>query len=164
MPRETIQKDNPTLENTESNRMDLSSIQLKRQVVVKTLVTDQFREKARIDLSEEMRLIDSQLEQLENQYQASLKQIENMARNGQNVSKQLTQLNRDVQEKRVQLENLKMQVASNLSNLDRVQDGETVMTGVLENYADIRIGDNIYEKIRGAEILIENGIVKSIRG
>ena len=143
-------------------KKEVSSIQLKRQVTVKSLVNENFRQKARTELSDELHLIDAQLEQLENQYQATLKQIETMAKSGQNVGKQLDQLNREAQEKRSQLANIKMQVASNIANLDRVQNGEMVVTGVLENYVDIQIGDNIYEKLRGAEVIIEDGVVKSI--
>lgn len=140
------------------------SIQLKRQVTVKSLVTETFRQRAKDELSEELKLIDSQMEQLENQYQATLKQIETLAKSGQNVSKQMDQLNREAQEKRSQLANVKMQVATNLANVDRVQNGDLVVTGVLENYVDIKVGDNIYEMLRGAEVIIEDGIVKSILG
>ncbi len=145
-------------------KQELSSLQLKRQVVVKSMVTDKFRQRAKNELSDELKLIDSQLEQLENQYQASLKQIEAMAKSGQNVQKALAQLNKEVQDKRTQLSNVKVQVASNLSNLDRVKDGDMVVTGVLENYVDIKIGDDIYNKLRGAEIILEDGVVKSILG
>lgn len=142
----------------------VKSIQLKRQVTVKSIVTEDFRSKAKEELSDELKLIDSQLEQLEIQYQATLKQIENLAKSGQNVSKHLEQLNMEAQEKRSQLANVKMQVAGNLANVDRVNNGDMVITGVLENYVTIEIGDNIYDKLRGAEIIIEDGIVQSISG
>lgn len=150
--------------STGQGKTQLSTIQLKRQITIKSLVNETFREKARTELSDELRLIEAQLEQLENQYQATLKQIESMAKAGQNISKQLDQVNREAQEKRSQLANIKMQVASNLANLDRVQNGDMVVTGVLESYADINIGDNIYEKLRGAEIILENGLVTKILG
>lgn len=147
-----------------NGKVSMTSIPLKRQVTVKSLVTEQFRQKARGELSDELRLIESQLEQLENQYQSTLKQIENLARSGQNVTKQFEQLNKEAQEKRNQLTNVKMQVSTNIANLDRVKNGDLVVTGVLENYVDVQIGDNIYEKLRGAEVIIEDGVVKSILG
>jgi hypothetical protein len=147
-----------------AGKVELPSIPLKRQVTVKSLVNEGFRQKARTELSDELKLIESQLEQLENQYQATLRQIENLAKTGQNVTKQFEQLNMDAQEKRAQLNNVKMQVSTNITNLDRVQNGDLVVTGVLENYVDIRVGDNIYDKLRGAEVIIEDGVVKSILG
>jgi SMC interacting uncharacterized protein involved in chromosome segregation len=140
----------------------LNSISLKRQVTVKSLVTEAFREKARTELSDELNLIEAQSQQLEAQFQGSLRQLENMAKSGENVSRHLDQLNAEAQERRTQLANVKMQVANNLSNIDRVQNGETIVTGVLENYVTVGIGDNIYDKLRGAEILIQDGIIQSI--
>lgn len=145
-------------------KQQMESISLKRQITIKSTVTDRFRQTAKNEMTEELKLVDSQLEQLENQYQASMKQLESMAKSGQNVARQTEQLNAEAQEKRAQLSNVKMQVASNLANLDRVPDGEKVVTGVLETYVDVKVGDNIYEKLRGAEIIIEDGVVKSILG
>jgi uncharacterized protein involved in exopolysaccharide biosynthesis len=147
-----------------NGKTQINSIQLKRQVTVKSVVTESFRSKAKGELADELKLIESQLEQLENQYQATLKQIEDMAKMGQNVSMHLEQLNREAQEKRNQLANVKMQVATNLANLDRVQNGDMVVTGVLENFVEVKLGDNIYEMLRGSEVIIEDGVVKSILG
>ena len=157
--------DNPFSQSSEAaDRQALQSVKLKRQVTVKSLVTDTFRNTARTELTDEIKLIDAQLEQLETQYQASIRQIETMARSGQNMGQQMQQLNHDAQERRNQLSNVKMQATANLANLDKVQDGDTVVTGVLENYVEIKVGDNIYDKLRGAEIILEDGKVKSIMG
>lgn len=140
----------------------IESVQLKRQVTVKTMVTDGFRVRANSELANELKLIDTQLQQLEAQYQHSLQQLEKMAQQGQNVQKQLQQLNEDAQQKRTQLASLKMQVSSELGNLDKIENGSFVITGVLENVVDVRVGDNIYEKLMNAEMIVEDGIVKSI--
>ncbi len=163
MAKDVIDKPEADVQTGEGMN-ELESIRLKRQVTVKTIVTEAFRQKAKAELSEELKLIDSQLEQLENQYQAMLKQIETLAKNGQNVGLQLEQLNREAQEKRTQLANVKVQVASNLANLDRMQNGDNVITGSLENYVDLAVGENIYDRLRGAEVIIEDGIVKTILG
>lgn len=140
------------------------TIQLKRQVTVKTLVNDNFRAKAKGELAEELKLIDTQLQQLEAQYQHSLNQLEQIAQQGQNVQKQLGQLNDEAQQKRNQLGSLKMQVSSQLANLDKIQNGQFIVTGVLENFVDIGVGDNVYEKLSNAEMIIEDGVVKTIKG
>ncbi|MCA9798958.1 MAG: hypothetical protein KC476_02045 [Cyanobacteria bacterium HKST-UBA06] len=142
----------------------VESIPLKRQVTIKSVVNDNFRDRAKDEFSEELKLIEAQMEQLENQYTASLKQLEALARQGQNVDAQLNNLNREAQEKRSQLAQVKMSVSNNLANLDQIKDGGFAVTGVLESYVYIAIGDNIYEKIRGGEIIIEDGIVKEIHG
>jgi chromosome segregation ATPase len=141
---------------------NVPSVVLKRQVTVKTLVTDSFRERAKGELANELRLIDTQLQQLEAQYQHSLQQLEKVAQQGQNVQKQLQGLDQEAQQKRTQLASLKMQVSSELGNLDKVENGSYVITGILENMVEIRVGDNVYEKLMNAEMVVEDGIVKSI--
>lgn len=138
------------------------SIQLNRQVTVKTLVTDAFRERAKHELDNELKLIDTQLQQLEAQYQYSLQQLEKVAQQGQNVQQQLVQLNQEAQQKRSQLASLKMQVSSQLGNLDKVENGQYIVTGMLESTVGLTIGDNIYDKLMNVEMLVEDGIIKDI--
>lgn len=140
------------------------SIALKRQITIKSVVNEAFRQRAKDEFSEEIKLIDAQLEQLENQYTASLKQLESMALQGVNVNAQLDNLNREAQDRRAQLAQVKIQVSNNLANLDKIPDGGYAVTGMLESYVELRVGDNIYEKIRGGEIIIEDGIIQNIRG
>jgi chromosome segregation ATPase len=149
---------------TTKTKATTDTLQLKRQVTVKTLVTDAFRIKAKQELGEEMKVIDVQMEQLEAQYQHTLRQLEQIAQQGQNVQNQLQQLNQEAQAKRAQLASLKMEVSTQLANIDKVENGSYIVTGMLENYVDIQVGDNIYEKIRNAEIIIEDGLVKAING
>ncbi|MDX2085048.1 MAG: YlqD family protein [Candidatus Melainabacteria bacterium] len=138
------------------------SLMLKRSVVVKTLVTDSFKQQANRELSKELQTIDSQLEQLEAQYQHTLRQLEGMAQNGQHVAPQLQQLNQEAQQRRTQLSTLKMEVSSQLANLDKVPNGTYIVTGNLENYVELGVGDNIYDRIRNAEIRVTDGVVTDI--
>jgi chromosome segregation ATPase len=138
------------------------SVSVKRQVTIKTKVTDTFRTRAKQELDQELKLIDTQLQQLEAQYQYSLQQLEKLAQQGQNVQGQLQQLNEEAQQKRSQLASLKMQLSSELGNLDQVQNGTYLVTGMVESMVNIALGDNLYEKMQNSEILIEDGIVTKI--
>lgn len=146
----------------EMQRKPINTVQLNRQVTVKTLVTDAFRERAKAELDNELKLIDTQLQQLEAQYQYSLQQLEKVAQQGQNVQQQLAQLNQEAQQKRNQLASLKMQVSSQLGNLDKVENGQYIVTGMLESTVQLNVGDNIYDKLMNAEMLVEDGVVKGI--
>ena len=141
-----------------------TTIQLKRQVTVKTKVTDNFRVRAKSELDNELKLIDTQLQQLEAQYQYSLQQLEKVAQQGQNVQNELQQLNQEAQQKRNQLASLKMQVSSELGNLDKIENGQYIVTGMLENLVDLKVGDNLYNTLQNAEILIEDGVITAING
>lgn len=137
---------------------------IKRSVTIKSQVTDAFRQKANNDLGEEVKTIDKQLQQLQVQYQETLKQLEDAARQGHNVSQQMDQLHRDVRTKQGQLKNLKTEVSQQLQNLDKVQNGDYVITGQLENFVDLKVGDNLYDKLRDSEILLKDGVITAILG
>lgn len=154
-----------TLErSTEAPMTSQQTIQLKRQVTVKTKVTDNFRTRAKGELDNELKLIDTQMQQLEAQFQYSLQQLEKVAQQGQNVQGQLQQLNQEAQQKRSQMASVKMQISSELGNLDKIENGQYIVTGMLENTVDLRLGDNLYDHLQNAEILVEDGVITAING
>lgn len=139
-----------------------SSVRLNRQITVKTLVTNAFRERAKLELDNELKLLDTQLQQLEAQYQYSLQQLEKIAQQGQDVQGQLININQEAQQKRNQLASLKLQVSSQLGNLDKVENGQYIITGMLESVVELKVGDNLYDKLTNAEMLVEDGVIKGI--
>jgi chromosome segregation ATPase len=147
-----------------SNEISSEKTLLKRTITVKSLVTDAFREKAKQDLSQEQELIKSQQESLEAQYSQSLQQLEAATRQGQNVAQAMDQLHRDANQKRAQLANLEREVNTQLNNLDKVENGAYVITGQLDNFVEVNVGENLYDRIRGSEILLKDGIVTAILG
>ncbi len=140
------------------------SIQLKRQTTIKTVITDEFRERAKNELSNELQMIEHQLGSMDSQYQQTLQQLEQLSSQGRNVQRQVEQLHQEVQNKKNQLTTLKMELSKQLNGLDRRQNGEMIVTGLLESYVEVKVGDNIYEKVQGTEVIIENNVVKEIRG
>lgn len=134
-------------------------ISAKRQVTVRTVVNDDFRKRANTELSREIELIDGQLNQLEDAYNNSLQQLEQLANNGQNVMQARQQLEQEAQQKRRELTGLKEEVAKQLGNLDNVNDGDTVITGMLESFADLQIGDNIYDRVKNSTIVVKDGVI-----
>jgi hypothetical protein len=144
------------------NRLAVPTVRMNRQVTVKTLVTDAFRERARNEMDGELKLLDTQAQQLEAQYQYSMQQLEKVAKQGQNVEAQFMQVNQEAQQKRNQIAGLKMQVSAQLGNLDKVENGQYIVTGMLESQVELTIGDNLYDKLTNAEMLVEDGIIKGI--
>ena len=140
------------------------SIQLKRQVTIKTMVTDAFREKANKEIAEEQTLLKSEGEALEKQYQANLKQLEDAARQGHNVAPQLDGLHKEVLSRQQQLAEMQQQLSTQLAELEKVANGTFLVTGQMENYVTLTVGDALYEKLRKAEIHVQDGVVTAIVG
>jgi hypothetical protein len=141
----------------------VSGVMVEHQVNVKTIVTEGFKLQADQELSKELALIDEQAQQLEAQYQFSLQELEKLARQGQPVQAQLEQLNRDAQERRNQLAGLKMEVSAQLANLDKLEVGAMIITGMLKGQIELKVGDNMYDKMQPAQILVCDGRIESIQ-
>lgn len=142
----------------------INTIRLKRQVTIKTRVTDSFRTQAKQELSQEVANIEKQLNALDNEYQRSLQSLEGLAQQGHQVRPQLEQLNAEAQAKRNQLTGLKVEVTQQLANVDRAENGALVVTGLLESFVDVAVGENIFQRIQGATVIIEDGVVAEIEG
>ncbi len=142
---------------------ETQSVTLKRKVTVKTIVTQGFRDRAKSELGQEQTLLESQIQQLEMQYQQTVKQLETIAEKGQNVQQQMEQLNGEYQKNRAQLSSMKVQLTTQLASLERVKDGDMLTTGVLDNYISLSVGDDLYQKLGNAEMIVEDGLVKEIR-
>jgi NAD-dependent DNA ligase len=105
-----------------------------------------------------------ELEALEKQYQANLKQLEDAARQGHNVAPQLDGLHKEVLSRQQQLGEMQQQLAAQLAELEKVTNGTFLVTGQMENYVTIAVGDSLYEKLRKAEVHVQDGVVTAIVG
>ena len=138
------------------------AVMVKRQVTVKTVVTDAFRERAKTELGQEVAQIDNQLNQLQAAFQQTLQQLEQLSAQGQNVLPQRQQLEQQVGTEQQKLTLLKEEVTKQLGTLDTVSNGAPVITGLLDSWVGLNIGDNIYEKVRDTVILVTDGVVTAI--
>lgn len=136
---------------------------LKRVLTVKTKVTEAFCERTNKELKDELELLEAQGQQLESQFQQAMQQLDSLAAQGQNVQKQLLDLNQEVLQRRTQLNSLKIQISGRLAKLAQAKVGDYVITGTLDQFVTIKPGDNLYEKLNRAELIVEDGIVQEIR-
>jgi hypothetical protein len=142
----------------------LNQITLKRQVAVKTMVTDAFRARAVTEMTQEQQNVEREMQLLEQQYQANMKQLEQLAQQGQNVAQAVEGLNAEAAAKQGQLQGLYQQLQAQLQELNNVPNGTYVVTGQLENYATVQVGQPIYDCLRQAEILVKDDVVTAILG
>jgi len=143
--------------------MEMKSIRVKRPVKIKTVVTDKFKMKAQDELSKEIQLLDSQIMQLELQ----TKQIHDQASEfsalygDQNVE-QIQSALEDIARRLLQMSELKQELTTQKESIFHLALNNVIITGSLENYVDLKQGENIYEKFREAEIIVKDGIIQEI--
>lgn len=142
----------------------MNSIQVKRPVTIKTIVTDVFKKQAVEEINKEMHLLDSQIMQLELQN----KQIQDQASGfssayGGENSEQIQQALAEISARLQQMTMLKQELQSQRESISHLALENAVVTGSLENYVELQIGENIYEKFKEAEIIVRDGIIQTIR-
>ena len=139
-------------------------IKVKRPVSVKTVVTDNFKKQAMEELNKEIHLLDSQIIQLELQN----KQIHDQAAGfgtgyGEENIQQIQQALNEIAGKLQQMSLLKQEIQSQRENISHLGLNNLLLTGSLENYVELRVGDNIYDRFKNAEIIIKDGVIQEIR-
>lgn len=133
------------------------SVTLKRTVTIKALVTDKFKQYMQFEVNEALKNSQLRINQIDSQ----VKEIE----------KALAEKPGDKFRQR-SLEQLKMEKGQLLHSAEELQNrskaitqmknGEYFTQGMVDGFVTVNIGDNLYEKLGGMEILLNDGIIQEI--
>ncbi len=144
--------------------MGNKTIRVKRPVKVKTVVTEGFKQQAKDELDKEIRLIDNQIMQLELQSKQIQDQVSGVssAFYGEHDMEQIQQSLEDIMRRIQQMGELKQELQFQEDNIDHLTLNNVIITGSLENYVELKPGENLYEKFKDAEIIVKDGIIQDI--
>lgn len=139
-------------------------IRVKRPVTIKTIVTPGFKNQATEEINKELHLLESQIMQLELQNKQIQDQLSGYSQAyGSQGSDQFQQALSEIGTKIDQMNSLKLELQSQRDSINHLALDNVIVTGSLENYVDIQIGENLYSKFREAEILVKDGVVQEIK-
>ncbi|NPV88615.1 hypothetical protein HPY42_03720 [Coprothermobacteraceae bacterium] len=130
---------------------------VKRNVVVKAIVTEGLREDLRSKANTLIKQTEIEMQTLERQ----LRQLSVMVP-GQDDT-QRTYLKQQLQLELNERETLIRQLQNDLQNIDRLQEGEEIVYAVVEGLVDLQVGDNFEAKLNKAEVVVKNGEVIEVR-
>lgn len=139
------------------------SIKVKRPVIVKTIVTEGFKKQASEELLKEMHLLDSQIMQLELQSRQIHDQFSSMGLLDEENKNYVHRALEDVHSKLEQLSVLRNELNTHKESIAHLALNNIIITGSLENYVELKIGENLYDKFKDAEIIIKDGVIQDIR-
>jgi hypothetical protein len=139
-------------------------ITVQRDLAVKTMVTDAFREKAMREDQNELATVDANIHQLREAAQGRLNEL--LQSNLSDEDKQLAQMHLQQQfdEQVTQFLSLKQEVLNRQEVLANTPNGTYVSTGNVTDSVTLNVGDNIYDRLKGAEILVKDGVITAILG
>lgn len=139
------------------------SFTVKRQIVVKTIVTDKFKNGAQSELLDEIKLIDDQINHFQVQLNQVIQQFQQNSTTGFSIGPQeAEQIMNELNLKLQQLVALKQNLQFQIENIKTAKEGEIVVTGSLENYVELKPGDNIYEKMLNNEVIVKDSLIQEI--
>ena len=134
-------------------------IELKRVVMVKAIVTDQFKENLEKELQRAIENIDRQSAMLDTQ---SKSYLDNLHKQG--LVKKATAYQQQISQEKARQAAAKSDLMMKIAEAKKLQIGTEFVQGPLEGPVTVKPGDNLYKKVGGAEIIVKDGIIQEIRG
>ena len=152
---------------------DGTSLTIKRPITVRAVVTPTWKEEAEREISNGIATADQQLSQLEQEGQ----QLAQLEKEGQDVvdqvrrqsanpldprvQDQVGQIQQQVAAKRAELEEQKRNLLQQQSQVRELEMDQIVEQGQLESTCELKVGDNLVQKMQVA-IVVRDGVVQSI--
>lgn len=130
---------------------------LKREVVLRAVVTEKLKQALIEDVQAAMARVDESQEELDRQSRRLMLELQRQDLNRAMSFRQQLDI-----EKRKH-EDAKAQLQEQLTAYTGLEIGTEIIRGTIESNVEIKVGDNFEEKMGRAEILIEDDTVKEIR-
>ncbi|MNK49911.1 hypothetical protein D3C87_687780 [compost metagenome] len=141
------------------------TLNLRRQAIIKAIVTDTFKQQASAELQQALQQIDMQMQQLEFQGKRAIADLEKkgISPAGPELTAQLNQLKSQIEQERQNLFSAKNDMMQKLNMIGQLESGSEFVQGNVDNFVDVQIGDNLYAKLSAPEIIVKDGVVVEIR-
>ena len=145
--------------------MSDGSLTIKRPITVRAVVTPTWKEEAEREISNSIAGIDQQLGQLEQEGQQVVEEVRRQSANplDPRVQDQVAQIQQQVAAKRAELEEQKRTFLQQQSRVRELEMDQIVEQGQLESTCELKVGDNLVEKMQVA-IVVRDGVVEAIEG
>ena len=134
----------------------MNTLSLIRPVLVKVIVTENYKMNAMTDLQEAARQVELKLQHLDYQEKHLLAELTKKNPAGVPAARQ------QIQQERWQYEEKKREVIRRLQEIDGMTLGTEVVYGQMESLTEIKEGD-LWQPVLGAEIILRDGVIIEIR-
>jgi seryl-tRNA synthetase len=141
------------------------SIQLTRPVAVKAIVTENFKTQVGSEINRNLQQVDVELQQLEFKAKRAISEIEKRSIQplAPEVKAQIDSIRGQVEAEKNRLLSLKADMEEQSKALAELPIGSVVTQLTVESPVEVRIGENLFQRIEGGEILVKDGVIQEIR-
>lgn len=134
-------------------------IELKRVVMVKAIVTEAFKDNLVKELERAVKNLETQENQMEMQ---STNYMEELKKKG--LMQKAAAFKHQLEDERSRQAAAKSDLTMKIEEAKRLVLNTEFVQGPLEGPVKVGLGDNLYKKVGGAEIVVKDGIIQEIRG
>lgn len=135
----------------------MAPVTVKRNVLLRSVVTEGLRKELGDELQSAADEIDDRLQQLDFQTKAYITDLQRT-----NLQQAMT-VRKQVETERKRQEELRDALLERKAQMQELEDGSEVVRGTLESFVDIDVGDDLTEVLGGMEILTKDNEVIEIR-
>lgn len=134
----------------------MEKLTLIRPVLVKVIVTDNYKKAAVAELQGAIHRIDVDLQRLDFQEKRLAAEMEKKSQPGLQVSGQ------QIAQERRRLLETRQQLIDRVKNVGQLELGSEVVYGKMESPVEVAVGDD-WRQVLGVEIVLQDGIITAIR-
>lgn len=136
----------------------MSVLRLRQNVIVKVIVTEKFKQDYKAELEKQLTAAENKAKELK----SSLAKLV-IGSAGMKDAAYVESLKARIEEERLMQEALAQDIRSRISEIGKLKEGDIFPYTVLEGLVDVKEGDDLFKKTSGAEVVIKDGIVVSIK-
>lgn len=136
---------------------------LRRQITVKAIVTPEWKEDAQRQLQAQLNQVDGQIQQLDFQLQQVIEELRKSSEASEAINGRIQDIKAQANDQKAQLLQQKNVILQQLDQVQRLEMGQEVDQGQVDNFFYVTKGDNLIQKMQ-VEILLRNGVIEEIRG
>ena len=134
-----------------------TGLTLKRNIAIKSIVTEDFKKYLVYELQEQIKMLSNQVDDIDKAIQNYLKD------NASRPTEMLEQAKEDAnQEKYKRIQDIRI-LEKRIDEAKNLSLNTLFQQGMLEGLTTIKEGDNLYNKLGQAEIILKDGIVQEIK-
>ena len=136
-----------------------NKVELKRVVMVKAIVTEAFKDNLVKELERAVKNIDLQVNRMEAQSKTYLEGLK-----AKGMMSKAASYKQQLDDEKARQSAAKADLVMKIEEAKKLILGTEFVQGPLEGPVSISVGDNLYKKVGGAEIIVKDGVVQEIRG
>jgi acyl carrier protein len=143
----------------------VDSIQLLRQIAVKAIVTENFKNQIGSEIRRNLEQLDAELQQLEFKTKRSIADIEKKfgVTLPPESKAQVETMKNQLESERTRLTQLKNEMQEQSKNLAELVIDSVVTQFTVENLVEVKVGENIFQRLEGGAIIVKDGIIQKIQ-